>query len=477
MEEVPKSDCKRFREDLSAFADETLPQRRWEQVGYHVAGCPGCRDELADIRRVRHTLGTPDGESASASLTLAERLHGIAGEHVDAPLYMAGGPQCPLPSKRRVRNRRIMQSGMVAMVVVASLFAIAILVAPEPPVIANAVTQAREQFSLSTTAVSVNEAMGAVLLAHERGADFGGPQQQSARATMVSASQRLTASEAAALLEAEPPTHSGVQRIWISAGEEGFHVTDVQVDELAGEGTSLVVLDAKGSRFMSWFVPWGTCCETEKKPPWTFWQYRGTDQVAGRWASVIEARDENGHRIARWWVDSTNGLILWAERYDAQGLPTIISGFTSLKLGEAHLADGHVEMASMDPVSSSGGKGWCTGLADCPASLAGLPLVAYASSDVRGHKSMRLFYSDGFRGLNVVWSEGQLQGGKRISEHAAGFPEVAVWQVGDGVLSVATNGSTALLQQARAQLPEEKAWAPSLLEQVSRGLARLAGIH
>lgn len=477
MAEAPKSDCRRFREDLSAFADETLPQRRWEQVGYHVAGCPGCRDELADIRRVRRTLGAPDERSAAAPLTLAQRLQGIAGEHIDAPLYMAAGPRCALPSKRRVRNRRMLQTGMAAMAVVASMFVIAILVAPEPPLISNAVKHAREQYSLSTTAISVNESVGAVLLAHERGATFGTAQRQAARSTMMSAPQRLTRAAASDMLEGEAPTHSGVQRVWISAGDEGFHVTDVRVDEVAEEGTSLVVLDATGNRFMSWFVPSGKCCETDGGPPWTFWQYQGMDQVAGRWASVIEARDHDDRRVARWWVDRANGLILWSERYDTQGMPTIVSGFTTLKVGEAHLADGHVEMASMDPVSSSGSKGWCLGLAHCPTNLAGLPLVAHASSDVRGSRSMRLFYSDGFRGLSVVWSEGQLQGGTRITDRAAGLPEVAVWQAGDGIVSVATNGSLELMHQASAQLPAEKAWDSSVLDQVSRGLARLAGIN
>lgn len=478
MAEGPTADCRRHREDLSAFADETLPKRRWEQVGYHVAGCPDCRRELADIRRVRHTLGTPEDTPSAVPRTLAERLQGIAGEHGDAPLYMAAGPRCALPSKRRLRTKRMVQTGMVAMAMMTSMLVIAFLVAPEPAVVSNAVKQAREQYSLSTTAISVNEAVGAVLMAHERGATFGSPQRQPARSTMSRAAQPLTGGEAAAMLESEGVTFSGVQRVWISAGDEGFHATDVKVDEVAGEGTSLVVLDATGNRFMSWFVPSGTCCEPSEGPPWTFSVHQGLDQVAGRWARVVEARDEDGRRVARWWVDSGNGLILWSERYDSQGTPTIISGFTSLKLGEAHLADDHVEMASMDRVSSSGSRGWCQGLEHCPTSLAGLPLVSHASSDVPGGTSMHLFYSDGFRGLSVVWTRGQLEDDKTlITDHAAGFPEVAVWQAGDGIVSVATNGTLELLREARTELPEEEAWAPTVLDRVRRGLARLAGIN
>lgn len=477
MAGVPTSDCERYREDLSAFADETLPARRWEQVGYHVAGCAECRDELAAIRHVRSALQKPADSSSPIPLTLAERLHGIAGEHVDAPLYMAAGPRCALPSRRKMRNRRLFQSSAAVVSALASVLVIAFLVAPEPPVVSNAVAQAREQFLLSTTALSVNEAVGAVLMAHERGAALGGPQHRSARSTMASTPQRITRMTAAAMLEGDGPTHSGVQRVWITDGAGGFHVTDVQVDQMANEGTSLVVLDASGSRFMSWFVPSTVCCQMDEGPPWSFWKYRGMDQVAGRWADVIEARDSDDRRVARWWVDRDGGLVLWSERYDSHQKPTIISGFTSLTMGEAHLSEASAELSGMDPVSSSGSRGWCHGLTHCPTSLGGLPLVAHSSSDVRGGRSMRLFYSDGFRGLSVVWSQGQLHGTTRIADHAVGLPEVAVWQSGDGIVSVATNGSAELLDEASEELPEERGWHPSVMERIGRGLSRLTGIN
>lgn len=477
MTQAPTSDCDRYRKDLSAFADETLPARRWELVGYHLAGCPDCRKELAGIRNVRRTLRAPEETPSTISTTLSARLHEIAGDHVDAPLYMAGGPRCALPSRRKKRTRRLLQSSTAIMSVLASVLVIAFLVAPEPPTVSNAVTQAREQFLLSTTALSVNEAVGAVLLAHERGAALGGPQSQSARSTMVRAPQRITRATAAAMLKGDGTTHSGVQRVWISDGAGGFHVTDVQVDEMADEGTSLVVLDASGSRFMSWFVPSTVCCQMDEGPPWSFWKYRGMDQVAGRWADVIEARDAEGLRVARWWVDRDGGLVLWSERYDRQQKPTIISGFTSLSMGEANLSQESAEPMGMDPVSSSGAKGWCHGLKHCPTSLGGLALVAHSSSDVRGGTSMRLFYSDGFRGLSVVWNEGQLHGTTRITDHAVGLPEVRVWQSGDGIVSVATNGSVELLDEASQDLPGEHDWHPSVMERIGRGLTRLTRIN
>ncbi len=478
MTGVPASECERYREDLSAFVDETLPARRWEQVGYHVAGCPECRSEVAAIRHVRDTLQKPSDTTSGIPQTLSERLHGIAGDHVHAPLYMAGGPRCALPSRRKRRQRRLFQSSAAVVSVLASVLVIAFLVAPEPPVVSNAVAQAREQFLLSTTAVSVNEAVGAVLLAHERGATLGGPQRRSPRTTMLSTPQRITRTTAAQMLEGDGPTHSGVQRVWISDGAAGFHVTDVQVDQMAGQGTSLVVLDASGSRFMSWFVPSSVCCQMDEGPPWSFWKYKGMDQVAGRWADVIEARrDDDGGRVARWWVDRSGGLVLWSENYDRHGKPTVISGFTSLTMGEAHLSETNAELAGMKPVSSSGSKGWCQGLPDCPASLGGLPLVAHSSSDGRGGTSMRLFYSDGFQGLSVVWSEGRLHGRSRITDETPGLPEVAVWQSGDGIVSLASSGSGDLLEVASSELPGERGWHPTVWDRIGAGLSRLTGIN
>lgn len=363
------------------------------------------------------------------------------------------------------------------MVVFASVLVLAFLVAPEPIVVANPVQQAREQYSLSTTAISVNEAVGAVLLAHERGAALDGPYRQAPRTMMSEHRSRITRATAAAMLEDDGPTHSGVQRVWISDGESAFHVTDVQVDEVWGQGSSLAVLDASGNRFVSWFVPTGGCCETDEGPPWTFWKYDGMDQVAGRWADVIEAENREGQPVARWWVDHDGGLVLWSERYDANGRPTIISGFTTLDMGTAHLAEEAAELTRMDPVSSSGSKGWCQGLEECPASLGGLPLVAHASSDVPDGSSMRLFYSDGFRGLSVVWHEGQLQGEQPVQGLDAGLPDVLVWQAGEGVVSVATNGSLELLHEAVAELPAQEPRTDLLFDRLGHGLARLAGIN
>ena len=151
----------RVREDLNAYVDQTLPPRRWEQISYHLAGCEDCRAEMLALCSVRNTLGACRASKAPSSL--AARLEQIAGDHADAPLYLAAG-QGQLPTSRVAR--RIAASGAALLTFAVVIVVLAALVAPEPVRIADPVGSAREQFSLSASAVSINEAVGAVLLAY-----------------------------------------------------------------------------------------------------------------------------------------------------------------------------------------------------------------------------------------------------------------------------------------------------------------------
>ena len=116
------------------------------------------------------------------------------------------------------------------------------------------------------------------------------------------------------------------------------------------------------------------------------------------------------------------------------------------------------------------------GLPECPLELAGLPLVAHASSG-EGEKSyQRLVYSDGVRTLSVSWTPGVLAGGNRVSDDSPGLPQVSVWQVGEGVVSVATNGPRTLMAEACKTLPQMQENKFGFVERMGSGLGRLVGI-
>ncbi|MHA6524212.1 zf-HC2 domain-containing protein [Tessaracoccus sp. G1721] len=469
--------CERFRPDLSAFADGTLPPRRWEQVSYHLAGCQSCRDDVAAISKVCTTLSSCSRSSAPESLTA--KLESIAGEHAEAPLYMASGPG-DLPSARRRRARMAARSGAALLAVMVSAVVLAVLIAPEPARLSDPVKSSRMQYSMSSSAINATEAVGAVLLAYERGADFGESVGYERRASPHGGT--VISTEAAAdLLRASTEsdrTLTGIQRVWVSDGEGAFHTADVRTTKVEGQGAQLEVMDARGDRFSSSFLPEFAARPVDAPSRWSFTQGHLPEQVAGRAAVRLVASDDNGP-VASWWIDAADGLLLWAERYDTAGEVVIAVGYTQLTLGTAQFReDAFTQLIALQPATSSGTSGWCVGLPACPQEMGGLPLVAYSSSERDGATSMNLVYSDGIETAVVGWAQGVL--GDDVTsrtDSAAGLPTVSVWQSGPAVVSVATNGTPELLAAIARELPGEEAWAPSLLDRAKAGFARLAGVN
>lgn len=469
--------CERFRPDLSAFADGTLPPRRWEQVSYHLAGCSRCRDEVATISKVCTTLSSCSRSSAPESLTA--RLESIAGDHAEAPLYMASG-RGDLPSARRRRTRLAAQSGAAMLAVMVSAVVLAVLIAPEPARLADPVKSSRVQYSMSSSAINATEAVGAVLLAHERGADLGESVGYERRASPHGGAV-VSTEEAADLLRASTEsdlTLTGVQRVWISDGEGGFRTADVRTTKVEGQGAQLEVMDARGDRFSSSFLPEFAARPVAAPSRWSFTRGHLPEQVAGRAAVRLVASDDNGP-VASWWIDAADGLLLWAERYDTAGEVVIAVGYTQLTLGTAQFReDGLTQLIALQPATSSGTSGWCVGLPTCPQEVGGLPLVAYSSSERDGATSMNLVYSDGIETAVVGWAQGVL--GDDVTsrtDSASGLPTVSVWQSGPAVVSVATNGTPELLAAISRELPAEEPWAPSLLDRATAGFARLVGVN
>ena len=288
--------CSRFRPDLSAFADGTLATKRWEQVGYHLAGCQKCRDEVAAISEVCSTLSSCRITSAPQNLTA--RLEEIAGEQASAPLYMAPGDG-ELPSQRKRRNRLAAQGSAALLAVMASVAVLAILIAPDPRRLTDPVGDAREQYSLSSSAINVSEAVGAVLLAFERGADLGTPVAYEPRE--LAAGEPVTPERAASLLRhsaASDLAISGVQRVWVSTGAGAFHSAQVHTEKVPGRGASLEVFDAQGTRFLSSFQPDVGVDAVRAPRSWEFTETLVPNRLHDGRAIQLVAVGENGPAAA-----------------------------------------------------------------------------------------------------------------------------------------------------------------------------------
>ncbi|HMR48155.1 MAG TPA: hypothetical protein PKE40_02615 [Arachnia sp.] len=474
--------CQKIRPDLSAFIDTTLPQKRWDQVCYHLASCAACRGELNELSEVRSALCRQREARADAPADLASRLERIAGEGAAHPLYLSpdGGPDASaLPSRRRAMRRLAAQSGVAVLAVAVVVMILAVAVAPAPVVMAAPVETAREQFNLVGAAIGVNESVGAVLLAHERGASFDVSRHEEPFAVAEEQALRISTAAAAQLLDRslDPGlNYSGLQRVAVS--HEGDYLTaDVQVAKVEGEGTSMVVLDARGDRFVSTVHPEFRGRLTEPLDAWSlsswrFYHYPMLDTVAGRSAGVIEARAD-GRVTSRWWIDVPTGVLLRMERFDSGGRPTLMAGFESISFEDAAVPDDAQQLIVLMPVSASGVAGWCPDHVRCAPSLAGLPLVAFSSQHA-DDEAVLLVYSDGFQSITVSWSAGMLPAdAPHGPQRTSGQPSVLARQAGESVILVATNGSPALLAQAAEELPGETPFPDSPADWVRRGLERL----
>lgn len=472
--------CLKFRDKLSGFVDETLPPKRWDEVAYHLAGCKSCRDEVSELRELRSALNACAPAVDAPPSTLASRLEAIAGEEACQPLYLAQGEACELPSRRRVRRRRVAQTGAAVLVLAVSVAMLAIVMAPQPRRIDNPVATAREQFAMQSTAISVQEAVGAVLLAQDRGATFGATR---ARRGAVPKAGALPISSGAVDTMMSASSHSqlpltGVQRVWVTANDGRFLTSDVLINRVPGEGANLVVLDQQGNRFMSSFLPDFQMADVTVPKKWRFFTYPQVARIADREAVIVEARaGENA--VARWWFDVETGLTLRSERYDSQGRPTIMVGYERIKMGDAQLPSERNRLITLSRASAGQTRDWCVGFRTCPYTLAGLPLVAYASSEARGEQSMSLVYSDGIQTLTASWTEGRLVDDDDAVEAqaAVGLPTVSAWQAGQGVVSVATNGSRELLANATSELPPRAPYDSGLWPRLVGGMGRLTGLR
>ena len=471
--------CSKFREDLSGFVDETLSERRWSEVAHHLAGCPLCREETAEIRELRSALSNTCLSEVSAPTSLAGRLEAIAGDDSSQPIYWHAGAANHLPSKRKRRKRLAVQGSVAVLALAMGVAVLAVVLAPQPRTIDDAVATAREQFARQATAVNVQEAVGAVLLAQGKGAKFGVAQQAAPHG--IPSIQALPISHTAADGMLSRGTLAavglrGVQEVLVANEEGGFTQGDVAVTRVAGEGAQLVVFDALGNRFLSSFAPDFSTGTVDVPEAWDFYTYPTPTDVAGRDAIALEARRDE-QVVGRWWVDVDTGVLLRSERFDTAGRPTIMVGYKELRVGQTALPANRTPLVSLSKATTSGARGWCVGLQTCPYELAGLPLVAYGSTTTPGEQSMVLVYSNGLQTISVSWTEGVLAAGEDVSAVAAtGLPSVSVWQAGQGIVSVVTNGSQKMLSDAVSGLPSPEPYDDGIAAKFSAGLGRLAGL-
>lgn len=457
--------CGRVQAELSSYVDATLPPKRHEQFSYHLAGCADCRAELQALAAVCSKLSTCRSQATPHDLTA--KLESIAGEHASAPLYMAHGIGT-LPSRRR-RNW-LAQGSAALLVVMVSVVVLAVLVAPEPERINDPVAQGREAYLQSALAINVDQALGAVLLAEQHGAEFNSGVGYEPIHRDVPW-EEISAEEVSGMLHQPELTMSGTQVAYVADGQGTYYQAQVELASVAGVGTQLEVLDERGHGYETSYLPAFAAGAVIPNAAWRFVRFGGAVEVADRPAVQLAAFTETG-MVGSWWVDQETGLVLWSERYANSGAVTVAVGYRDLHIGAAQV-ESDWQTVVLQPVTASGTTGWCVGLKSCPQVLGGLPLVGYAS----GSGTMTLVYSDGLETAVVSSANGVLTKDAATSaEAAAGLPSVTAWQCGTSVITFASNAPKEHHEAMLAELPGEESYRRSAVDRVAAGLERLAGV-
>lgn len=476
--------CPRLSSLLAAYADGSLDPERAGSVEDHLVVCQRCSEEVSALRRVRSLLSAGAAEHRP-SPELANRLISIAGSNqASDPLWLRPDGSGVLPSRRQIRARRIRVALGAGTAAVFSLLAMTSLMSVDARMVTDPDSAARADFTAWLTSNTMNQSVAVVLMAQSQGADFLETTVEPARPVWQVPTRAVSSAETdneLSFLGHITFSTPGLQSVSV-ATDTGWATARVVVDNQPDRGTTMTVLDQNEQEFLTQRAP-REAAETSPLMTTPELSLRvsqpGAVEVVGRSAQLVEAVWRETV-VARWWIDPVDGDLLWIERYSTHGALEISAGYESISAGkEDDLSSvGQREMAGL-PNSSGAAGGWCIVLEECPTVVAGLPLVSHTRSGTADAPVMRMVYSDGMVTAAVVAQPGFLAvNGAQTHEHSrVGLPNLLVWQSGETVISVASNGSGEFLREIRTALPNQQPEEPGMLWRIRTGFGRLLGLR
>lgn len=478
--------CPSRRRELAELVDGSLDVRTAERLRAHLIGCPGCRAEAAELRRVRERLraAAPD---PSTSTELTDRLLSIAGEEAARPLYArpfdARAPGA-LPSSRR-RTRRAV-AGAVTMTCLLLVGLTGIGWAAAPPASTPALDPGpvvREEFAAVLGSGPLANPAVIVARATEQAEGKSG-----ALISPDPATSPLSPAGAVELLERadEAPfrtSFAGRQVVQVRH-LAGFWVAEADVEVRPGRGAHVTFPDQVGAR-RSALLPEGSPAGIGALAAGHEMLTAPGPRIAGRESVVVEARRE-GRVAARWWLDTDAGMVLWEQTFDGAGEVTLSAGFRTLTVGPMatprslppRLAprgtSATLTLASTDRLRR---QGWL-----CSRRVARLDLVKVRTD--RHDPMVHTVYGDGIVTLSVFQHKGALADApagfvwdpERKVYRSLGMTTMFSWQSGDSVFTIATDGPTELADQALAELPRAQPVLRSRINRVLDGWRVVLGV-
>ena len=209
----------------------------------------------------------------------------------------------------------------------------------------------------------------------------------------------------------------------------------------------------------------------------------GSGRCTGRTTTVVEA-SRDGLVAGRFWVDETSGLLLRREVYGADGRRLRSSAFVDLEVREA--ADVPPGQAVDLPAAADElrAHGW-----QVPDGLPGgfRLFDARLSAPDESEHVLHLAYSDGLSATSLFAQWGNLGSGRPKGfsrEHvggrpvwvSAGTPRRVVWSGGGAVWTLVSDAPAAVVRDAVATLPRDRAERDGVLARLGRGVGRLASV-
>lgn len=464
------ANCRRYSADLASYLDATLAPDRKALVATHLAECAECSAEVRELQHLKASLGAATPGQPTAALE--SRLVSIAGTQHDAPLWLSGKSQPRLPSRRARRRKALGVSAAAGASLLTFVLVLALMVSPELKLIDDPTSLVEQDYIAAEAALGLSPAVAVVLAAQRQGIEL--PRVAALEPALVAGRKNRIPAEQAedALAEARTVEVVGRQRVGF-VGHDGSYQAQAVVTA-SSLGTKVTLLDdAEGALFDGTVQAGGQWDSTVIETGYEFFSYADPTTVGGLRAWVFEAQSA-GEKVARWWIGD-DGALLWSERFSITGELCLQVGFVGHLPESAEVIASSVSVEVIEaaqPASASQPAG-CFGWSDCPLELAGMPLVSATESGTVDAPILHLTYSNGVTTVCVVRETGLL-------DHPGTFERLGLlkeraWQSGTAVVSVATNGSEALLDLAAAQLPHDSATKPDLFWRFKAGLVRLFG--
>jgi len=484
--------CDGLAELRSGFVDGALSPEDSERVVAHLLRCAECRADVAELRSVRDLLGR-SGSSAAAPGPLSERLVSIAGDASVRPWTKAfdGARARSLPSARRRARVRAALGTLAAGAVLAALGLTGWFAAPTSNLAAvvDPADEAQAEFGAAAAELSVTGAsLSALMLLDslpEATSDGSGVQRPSYAGHRSDDQAGALALLDRALAAGRTTTVVGDQTV-LAQREDRTVAARVRIDTRSRQGTLVSVYDPAGTVLASSFAPEQVAADGGPSPvDLLSHAYALTTEsgvhVAGRRATVVEARGAHGAVAKRWWVDDDTGVLLWQESYDDERLSTA-AGFTGVEVvpyasvSQPRLAARLATSAASTAAARLAGSGW-----SCSDEMAGLDLLEVSTDTPDDPRSVHAVYGDGASTVSVLQRHGRLSGApagarwddKMQAWRHGGAVRWATWQSGETVYTVTTDGPASLLGRAVATFPHAGPVETTTLGRVREGWSRI----